>query len=126
MAGDAAGLVDPITREGIFFALTSGDYAAASLLEGRDPATAYATRLRDTIYAELILAARLKARFYRPQFMALLVSALQRSARIRAIMADLVAGEQPYGTLRGRLIRTFEWRLMFELFGLGRLRSSEL
>jgi geranylgeranyl reductase family protein len=126
LAGDAAGLVDPITREGIFFALTSGDYAAASLLEGRDPATAYATRLRDTIYAELILAARLKARFYRPQFMALLVSALQRSARIRAIMADLVAGEQPYGTLRGRLIRTFEWRLMFELFGLGRLRSSEL
>ncbi|HEY0873996.1 MAG TPA: NAD(P)/FAD-dependent oxidoreductase [Vicinamibacterales bacterium] len=126
LAGDAAGLVDPITREGIFFALTSGEYAAASILEDRDPAAAYATRLRDTIYAELILAARLKARFYRPHFMALLISALQRSARIRAIMADLVAGEQPYSTLRRRLIATFEWRLMFELFGLTRLRNSEL
>lgn len=120
LAGDAAGLVDPITREGIFFALTSGDHAAASILEDRDPAAAYATRLRDTIYAELIAAARLKARFYRPQFMALLISALQRSARIRGIMADLVAGEQPYGTLRRRLVGTFEWRLMFELFGLRR------
>lgn len=119
LAGDAAGLVDPITREGIFFALTSGEYAAESILEGRDPASAYASRLRDTIHAELILAARLKARFYRPQFMALLVSALQRSARIRSIMADLVAGEQPYGTLRRRLLGTFEWRLMVELFGLG-------
>jgi hypothetical protein len=40
---------------------------------------------------------------------------LQRSGRIRAIMADLVAGEQPYHSLRGRLLRTFEWRLMTEL-----------
>ena len=31
LAGDAAGLVDPITREGIFFALQSGTYAADAL-----------------------------------------------------------------------------------------------
>lgn len=118
LAGDAAGLVDPITREGIFFALTSGEHAAASILEGTDPSRTYAERLRDTIYNELILAARIKARFYRPQFMGLLVSALQRSRRIRAIMSDLVAGEQPYHTLRRRLLATFELRLMLELFGL--------
>jgi geranylgeranyl reductase family protein len=117
LAGDAAGLVDPITREGIFFALTSGEFAAASLLEGTDPSRAYAERLRDTIYAELILAARLKARFFQPRFIGLLVSALQRSTRIRAIMSDLVAGEQPYGSLRRRLLATLEWRLMIELFG---------
>jgi flavin-dependent dehydrogenase len=117
LAGDAAGLVDPITREGIFFALTSGELAAKSLLEGADPSAAYAARLRTEIYEELILAARLKARFFRPEFMALLVSALQRSARIRAVMADLVAGEQPYKTLRRRLLKTFELRLMLELFG---------
>lgn len=117
LIGDAAGLVDPITREGIFFALTSANLAADSLLKAKDPAAAYAAQLRAGILAELILAARLKARFFRPEFMGLLVSALQRSARIRAVMADLVAGEQPYHTLRRRLLKTFELRLMLELFG---------
>ncbi|HJR61721.1 MAG TPA: NAD(P)/FAD-dependent oxidoreductase [Vicinamibacterales bacterium] len=118
LAGDAAGLVDPITREGIFFALLSAEHAAASILEGADPAGSYAERLRDTIYSELILAARLKARFFQPRFMGLLISALQRSSRIRAIMSDLVAGEQPYASLRRRLVRTVELRLMLELFGI--------
>lgn len=115
LSGDAAGLVDPITREGIFFALLSGEMAAESLLAGRDPAGDYVERLRDTIYPELIAAARLKAGFYRPRFISLLMTALDRSAGIRAVMADLVAGEQPYHALRGRLLRTFEWRLMARL-----------
>jgi geranylgeranyl reductase family protein len=117
LAGDAAGLVDPITREGIFFALTSGEHAAESILHATEPATDYTRRLHDTVYAELLLAARLKARFYRPRFMGLLVSALQRSSRIRRIMSDLVAGEQPYQTLKRRLLGTLELRLMLELFG---------
>ena len=116
LAGDAAGLVDPITREGIFFALMSAEHAAHSLLESRDPSRAYGERMRDTIYLELILAARLKARFFRPRFMGLLLTALERSSRIRAVMSDLVAGEQPYHTLRRRLLSTLELRLMFELF----------
>jgi geranylgeranyl reductase family protein len=120
LAGDAAGLVDPITREGIFFALSSGAAAAAAIAGGGDPARRYLEAVRDTIYAELALAADLKARFYRPHFMGLLVRALERSARIRGVMSDLVAGEQPYGTLKRRLLRTFEWKLMLELFGLHR------
>jgi hypothetical protein len=71
--------------------------------------------VRDTIYPELSLAARLRARFYRPAFLSLLITALQRSARVREIMADLVAGEQPYHSLRGRLLKTFELRLMWEM-----------
>ena len=34
LVGDAAGLVDPITREGIFFALASGQWIADALLAG--------------------------------------------------------------------------------------------
>jgi flavin-dependent dehydrogenase len=118
LAGDAAGLVDPITREGIYFALRSAEHASASLLGGGDPARDYAKRLHASLYPELVRAARLKARFFRPAFTALLVRGLTRSARIRDIMADLVAGEQTYHGLRRRLLRTFEWRLMLELFGL--------
>jgi geranylgeranyl reductase family protein len=118
LLGDAAGLVDPLTREGIYFALASADRAADALLEGRDPAGRYARRLREDIYAELLRAARLKARFYRPAFLSLLVAALQRSAGIRATMADLISGAQPYHGLRRRLVGTFEWRLMLELVKL--------
>lgn len=117
LVGDAAGLVDPITREGIYFALASANLAAASLLDGSDPAAEYVARVRSEIHTELILAARLKTRFFRPHFMALLVSALQRSARIREVMADLVAGEQPYHSLKRRLLKTLELRLMLDLFG---------
>jgi geranylgeranyl reductase family protein len=115
LLGDAAGLVDPITREGIYFALASGEMAAASVLGGRRAAESYGERIRDTIHAELRRAAVLKSWFFRPDISALVVAALGRSARIRDVMADLVAGSQPYQGLRRRLLRTFEWRLMLEL-----------
>ncbi len=117
LIGDAAGLVDPITREGIFFALHSAEIAARSLRAAR-PAIAYADHLRSAVYDELRLAARIKARFYRPAFLSLLVRSLQRSSAIRGVMTDLVAGEQPYRDLRRRLLKTMEFRLMLDLFGL--------
>lgn len=105
LIGDAAGLVDPITREGLFYALDSARIAAECLRQDEPRAAArYAEQLRSDMYDELSLAARLKARFYRPAFIALLLTSLERSARIRAVMADLIAGEQPYHTLRRRLL----------------------
>ena len=77
LLGDAAGLVDPITREGIFFALRSGMLAAAAMQAG-DPARAYAEGVRDELHAELRRAARLKAGFYRPRFTRLLIDALEQ------------------------------------------------
>ena len=115
LVGDAAGLVDPITREGIYFALLSGEIAASSL-GGASASARYTTALRASVYEELQRAARLKARFFRPELLALLVRALNRSTRVRTIMADLVSGRQTYAGLRRRLIATLELRLMLELF----------
>lgn len=117
LAGDAAGLVDPITREGIFFALWSGAIAADALMAGAGAATRYAAQVREEIHAELRRAAHLRARFYQPRFIDLLLKGLGRSRRVRDVMADLVAGRQTYKGLRRRLLRTIEWRLMLELFG---------
>jgi len=115
LVGDAAGLVDPITREGIFFALQSAD-AAASALSSREAAAIYQSRLRDEVIAELARAARLKAGFFTPPFVRLLVTALERSAAIREVMVDLVAGRQRYATLTWRLLKTLElglaWRAL--------------
>ena len=115
LLGDAAGLVDPITREGIFFALRSADAAADSLIAEGDVANAYAAHLRDSIYPELMRAAQLKGMFFRPTFTRLLLRALEESAVIREIMIDLVAGRQPYRGLRRRLLATGEFKLMFAL-----------
>jgi hypothetical protein len=65
---------------------------------------------------ELIRAADFKACFFQPRFTRLLVDALKRSDRIGLIMADLVAGTQPYRGLKWRLAATMEgglaWRLL--------------
>jgi geranylgeranyl reductase family protein len=115
LAGDAAGLVDPITREGIYFALLSGQWAADWALAA-DASRMYTTRVRAGIGRELARAARLKAGFFTPRFTRLLGAALRESAPIRAVMADLIAGRQPYAGLKWRLVRTFEvglaWRVL--------------
>jgi flavin-dependent dehydrogenase len=115
LVGDAAGLVDPITREGIFFALRSADAAAAAIVGSGNAARRYDTALRRLVYPELARAARLKARFFEPRFLRLLVEALHRPS-IAAIMADLVAGRQTYHGLRRRLMRTLELGLAWQLF----------
>jgi len=114
LLGDAAGLVDPITREGIFFALRSGMLAAAALTSG-SPARAYADAVRDELHDELRRAARLKAGFFRPRFTSMLVDALNQSAGIRHVMLDLVAGRQPYRGLKRRLVGTMEVGLMWRV-----------
>ncbi len=117
LVGDAAGLVDPITREGIYFALASAQFAAEALATGG----AYvAERYEDLVFAdavpELARAAAFKARFFRPEFIRLLMRAIGRSASIRRVLADLIAGRQRYETLAVRLLRTFEVRLAFDFY----------
>jgi geranylgeranyl reductase family protein len=117
LVGDAAGLVDPITREGIYFALQSGAWAADAIASaGVGPARQYHERVRDEIGSELIRAARYKAGFFRPRFTRLLGDALAESARVRSVMARLVAGTEPYATLKWSLAGTAElglaWRLI--------------
>jgi len=124
LLGDAAGLVDPITREGIFFAMRSGQLAAGALVRA-DAASVYADSMRDELHAELRRAADLKAAFFRPRFTRLLVDALSRSAAIRSVMIDLIAGRQPYAGLKRRLLGTLELGLMAKLFVLRRGRLGE-
>lgn len=114
LAGDAAGLVDPITREGIYFALLSGQWAAEAVASGRFPRD-FTSRVQDELAPDLACAARLKAGFFRPAFMGLLMHALQRSAAVREIMVDLVAGRQLYTTLKWRLLRTLELGLAWKV-----------
>lgn len=123
LLGDAAGLVDPITREGISFALMSAEYAAAALTEDRahersaGAGQRYRHRLETHTYPELMRAAALKRRFFTSRFTSLMVEGLSRSARLRHVMVDLIEARQPYVGLGRRLLKTGElglaWRLLW-------------
>jgi flavin-dependent dehydrogenase len=52
VAGDAAGMVNPSTGEGVFFAMLSGRLAAQAVVEGRDPSW-YDRRCREAFGAWL-------------------------------------------------------------------------
>ena len=109
LVGDAAGVVDPITREGIFFALQSASFAADAIAcSGGEGERRYAERMQAEVFSELRRAARLETAFFQPRFTRVLVDALRGSAPIRTVMADLIAGTQKYRGLKWRLARTLE------------------
>jgi flavin-dependent dehydrogenase len=123
LVGDAAGLVDPLTREGIFYALHSAELAASAIEAGPAAAAAsYRQAVSDEILPELARAARLKNRFFNPQFSRLVVHALKRSRGIRRVMAGLIAGTQPYIGLERRLAATGRIDLAFSVL-MARLRA---
>ena len=113
LLGDAAGLVDPLTREGIYYALLSGQWAADAIVaaSGEGAASLYADRILSVLQPELARAARLSGVFFTPAFSSLLVRGLDESGGIRDVFADLVAGTQPYRGLRRRLLATRQWSL---------------
>ena len=105
LLGDAAGLVDPITGEGIRYALRS-----AELLADTFPDTGkYAEILQSDCVGELARASRMYSRFYRGRFMAgnfrkRMVQFAGRSPTLRTILGDLIAGEQSYAGLKKKLV----------------------
>lgn len=113
LLGDAAGLVDPLTREGIYYALLSGQWAADAVMasSGEGAAPLYTDRILSVVQPELARAARLSGVFFTPAFSSLLVRGLEESGGIRDVFADLVAGDQPYRGLRRRLLATRQWSL---------------
>ncbi|MBI3380486.1 MAG: NAD(P)/FAD-dependent oxidoreductase [Aquabacterium sp.] len=109
LAGDAAGLVEPITGEGIAFAMQSGYYAAQAVLEaqasgGRVPAlTAYQHRHK-AITQALDHANRLRYLIFPQVCERLLVKALPRSTQVTRLHLDLMADEIGYGDYARRLV----------------------
>jgi geranylgeranyl reductase family protein len=106
LAGDSAGLVDPLTGEGIYYAMRSGELLAACLLE--DSPAAYPLRVWHEFAADLAHGARLGALFYRGNVLGSSLSTRMvefcgRSGVAVDLLQDLTEGAQPYATLLTRL-----------------------
>jgi flavin-dependent dehydrogenase len=107
LIGDAAAWVDPLTGEGLYYAMRSGELLGKSLAEGCPEK--YPARVKASFSAELEFAARIVRRFYRGSFLGSsvttrMVQFLQRNAVFRQLMSDLFCGAQDYSTLKQRVL----------------------
>jgi geranylgeranyl reductase family protein len=118
--GDAGGLVDPITGEGLYYAMRSGDLASQVVIDDAhslaDKAAAYRHLLAREFALDLEFAATLAKRVFQENFLvtsvpARMIEFIRRSPRFRDLMQDLFAGTQPYLTLRSRLLRNLNGTL---------------
>lgn len=109
MVGDAAGFVDAITGEGIFYALQSAELLAQALLNNAPER--YSDLLQRALLPELEQASSISDRFYSGEWMGgpvieRMVQLTRRSPRFRTLMRDLCSGAQDYSTLKQRLYRS--------------------
>jgi geranylgeranyl reductase family protein len=108
MIGDAAGFVDPITGEGLYYALRSADLLARAIVAGE--LSLYPQCVRQDFLPELETAAGFVERFFTGSFAGAPV--LERmmqfaagSREFRALLGDIFAGSQNYSGLKQRSYR---------------------
>jgi geranylgeranyl diphosphate/geranylgeranyl-bacteriochlorophyllide a reductase len=111
--GDAGGLVDPITGEGLYYAVRSGDLASQVLLADNAPEKnaehyrhlvsrdfgldlTYGSGLAKRLFCGVIFFGAVPSR---------MIDFMKRSPKFCEIMQDLFAGTQPYLELKNRLLR---------------------
>ncbi len=105
LVGDAAGLVDPITGEGIYFALRSAEILAESM----DTPGQYAKAVAQEIGRELARAARMYRKFYAGHFLGgdfrkRTIQLASRSRTVKQLLGNLLTGNQPYLSLKKKLV----------------------
>ncbi|HEY7786225.1 MAG TPA: NAD(P)/FAD-dependent oxidoreductase [Pyrinomonadaceae bacterium] len=113
LLGDAAGFADPVTGEGIYYALRSAELFAQCFLAG--DASKYEQRWREDFGEELKRAAQMRRRFYGNFWGAPFTERMIEFARghrgIKRVLGDLVAGEQGYVDLKKKLAKSALWPL---------------
>ncbi|MDC8450516.1 MAG: geranylgeranyl reductase family protein [Nitrospira sp.] len=121
LVGDAAGFADPVTGEGISFAISSGLLAAHALVDGQldedSVRNAYTGSVAETILPELQrgrLLARLLYHFPRTRSWAF----SQYGQRLSEAVTDVMAGKRQYRDL------TFKPRILLRLLSSKWLRNS--
>jgi len=107
LIGDAAGFVDPLTGEGIYYALKSADLLAQAVDTRLGD---YEELWRREFGAELRRASQLQSRFYHGRFagkpfVERMVQFAGWHRGVRRTLGDLIAGSQSYVDLKSQLKR---------------------
>jgi geranylgeranyl reductase family protein len=108
LLGDAAGFADPVTGEGIYYALRSAELFAEAYLKGEPQS--YESRWREDFGADLSRAAQMRRKFYGNFWGAPFTERMIEFARghrgVKRVLGDLVAGQQGYVDLKKKLVKS--------------------
>ena len=108
LLGDAAGFADPVTGEGIYYAIRSAELFVDAYLSGKP--LVYEKKWRQDFGAELKRASQMRRRFYGNFWGAPFTDRMIEFARghrgIRKVLGQLVAGDQGYTDLKKKLARS--------------------
>jgi len=117
LAGDAAGFVDPVTCEGITFAIQSGQIAARSLVDGNlrveAVSHAYDVEIAAKILPELNIARRLATILYAYPKLSVLFFRLY-GHRFSEAITDIMTGDRTY---RGVISNPTNYFKLLKLWG---------
>jgi geranylgeranyl reductase family protein len=108
LLGDAAGFADPVTGEGIYYALRSAELLANNYLDGA--VNHYEAAWREDFGADLRRAAQMRRRFYGnfwgAPFTERMIKFAKRHRGVRGVLGELIAGDQGYVNLKKKLVRS--------------------
>ena len=107
LLGDAGGFADPVTGEGIYYALRSAELFAEAFLAGDVPS--YEARWRADFGRELRRASQMRRRFYGEflggPFTERMIKFARSHRGVRRTLCELIAGDQGYLDLKRTLAR---------------------
>jgi flavin-dependent dehydrogenase len=101
LVGDAAGLADPMTGEGIYYALRSARLSAEALAQGR-PAS-YASAVEQEIRPELSKAYGISHDYFNRRYLNWVVRVARHSPSLGAFLAEYLTGTASYRVARKKL-----------------------
>jgi geranylgeranyl reductase family protein len=112
VAGDAAGLTDPLTGEGIYYAVRSGQIAAEAMLDLLDNRAIslqfYTDRINDLLMPEILEARRIRAIFQAVPFR--IHRLVQHRERVWNAFGKVLRGERAYRDVKRGFGR---WKLLW-------------
>lgn len=126
VCGDAAGLVDPLTAEGIQYAIESGTLAAEAavdFLRSGHPLNAYTERVLRTAFAEISIAEKFACLLLNHPYVSFKVGV--NNSKVNALFADIVSGRKTYPEVYEEIKRRYSRQFHFMRF-LQAVRSCML
>jgi geranylgeranyl reductase family protein len=103
LIGDAASFADPISGEGIYYALCSADILASCIAENN--VAGYQHTTRECIGSILLEASRIYEYLFRDEFIDTMVGLVEKSKAMRGIVSGMMAGDIKYISCRWRFAR---------------------
>lgn len=117
VCGDAAGLVDPLTAEGIQHAIESGVLAAETVdgfLRGGQSLDVYTERVIHTAFVEISIAEKFARLLLNHPYVSFTVGV--RNPKVNALFTDVVSGRKSYPEIYDEIKRRFSRRFRFARF----------